>query len=131
MFGENLTTRGWLEGNVYIGDVWEWGEALLQVSQPRSPCYKLATVTGRPDVIKRMMQNGRTAWYLRLLRPGVVPTAGPLRLVSRHAAAVSVLRVHRLLLPAPSDRSELEAIAAVDELAASWRDGLRQALMRT
>jgi MOSC domain-containing protein YiiM len=129
-FGENLTTRGWREDDVFIGDIWAWGEALVQVSQPRSPCYKLATVTGRPELVKRFVQTGRTGWYLRVLQPGVVPAAGPLRLVSRHPAAISVLRVHRLLLPEPVDRDELEAIAAVEELAASWRDGLRQELAR-
>ncbi|HLL51562.1 MAG TPA: MOSC domain-containing protein, partial [Thermomicrobiales bacterium] len=48
-FGENLSTAGWLEDEVRIGDIWAWGDARLQVSQPRSPCYKLATTTGRPD----------------------------------------------------------------------------------
>jgi MOSC domain-containing protein YiiM len=127
-FGENLTTRGWLEDEVYIGDVWAWGDALVQVSQPRSPCYKLAAVTGRPDLLKRFVQSGRTGWYLRVLQPGMVPVGGPMRLVSKHPAAVSVLRVHRLLLPGSQDRAELAAIAAVEELAASWRDGVRQEL---
>lgn len=96
-FGENLTTQGWLEDAVRIGDVWVWGDAILQISQPRSPCYKLATVTGRPDLLKRFVQTGRSGWYFRVLRPGVVPVAGSLRLIGRDPANLSVLEAHRRL----------------------------------
>ncbi len=129
-FGENLTIRGWLEDAVSIGDIWAWGDALLQVSQPRSPCYKLATVTGRPDLLKRFVQSGRTGWYLRVLRPGQAPVAGPIRVIARDPSATSVLRVHRTVLPGRQDRAELERIARLDALASSWRDWLRDRLAR-
>jgi MOSC domain-containing protein YiiM len=119
-FGENLTTAGWLEDEVRIGDVWAWGEALLQVSQPRSPCYKLAMVAGRPDVLKRMIESGRTGWYLRVLRPGRVPVAGPPRVVERHPAGVTVADVHRAALPG-AVRAEVEAVVGVQPLAEGWR----------
>jgi MOSC domain-containing protein YiiM len=130
-FGENLTTRGWLEEEVNIGDVWAWGDALLQVSQPRSPCYKLATVTGRPDILKRVVQSGRTGWYSRVLQPGLAPVAGPLRLVQRDPAAVSVARVHRALFAKHPDRAELDALANLDALAGSLRGSLREQRERT
>ncbi len=94
-FGENLTTAGWLEGDVRIGDVWAWGDALLQVTQPRSPCFKLAMTTGFPSIVKRLTQNGRTGWYLRVLRPGVAPVAGPIDVVARLSEAPTVLEAHR------------------------------------
>lgn len=93
-FGENLTTTGWLEEDVRIGDTWSWGDAVLQVTQPRGPCYKLAMVTGRPDLVKRVIQSGRTGWYLRVLRPGTAPVAGPIAVVSRQPNAPTVLQVH-------------------------------------
>ena len=126
-FGENLATAGWLEDEVRIGDVWEWGAALLQVSQPRSPCYKLATVTGRPDLLKRFVRSGRTGWYLRVLRPGTVPVAGPIHVVGRDPAGVSVLDAHRALT-AETDRAVLETIAEVPALAAAWREPLHARL---
>lgn len=95
--GENLTTEGWLETDVRIGDVWAWGEARLQVTQPRQPCYKLATITGRPDILKRLVANGRTGWYLRVLEPGRVPIGGPITVIARGAANLTVLDVHRQL----------------------------------
>ncbi len=92
-FGENLTTRGWLEDAVHIGDIWAWGDALLQVSEPRHPCYKLGMRTGRRDVIKRMEANGRSGWYLRVLQPGLVPVAGPMTVVSQALDAPTVLQM--------------------------------------
>ncbi len=129
-FGENLTTSGWLEDEVRIGDVWAWGDALLQVCQPRSPCYKLATVTGRPDLLKRFVRLGRTGWYLRVLQPGVVPVAGPVALIARDPAGVSVLQAHRAVMMELGDRDELERVAAAPALAASWREAARDRLAR-
>jgi len=129
-FGENLTTAGWLEDEVRIGDVWAWGQARLQVSQPRSPCYKLATVTGRPDLLKRFVRGGRTGWYLRVLQAATVPVAGPIQVIERHPAGISVLLAHRATLPGVLDRSEVEAVARVDALAADWRHGVLYQLDR-
>jgi MOSC domain-containing protein YiiM len=123
-FGENLSTMGWLEDEVCIGDVWAWGEARLQVCQPRSPCYKLATITGRPDLLKRMVRTGRTGWYLRVLQPAIVPVAGPIQVIERDPAGISVLQAHRASLPGALDRAEVEAVARVEALAADWRHWL-------
>lgn len=129
-FGENLTTAGWLEDDVRIGDVWAWGDARLQVSQPRSPCYKLATVAGRPDLLKRLVRTGRTGWYLRVLRPGTVPVAGPIQVIERDPAGVSVLLAHRASLPGALARVDVEAVALVDALAPDWRQWLLHQLDR-
>ena len=129
-FGENLSTAGWLEDDVRIGDVWAWGDARLQVSQPRSPCYKLATIIGRPDLLKRFIRNGRTGWYLRVLQPAIVPVAGPIEVIERDPAGISVLLAHRASLPGTLEPTEVEAVARVDALAADWRGWLLQQLER-
>lgn len=126
-FGENLTTAGWLEDRVYIGDLWQWGDAVLQVVQPRSPCYKLAMVTKRPDMLKRFVRSGRTGWYLRVLHPGHVPVAGPIDVIERHPAGVTVLAAHLATL-GHSQRDDVERVLAVDALAASWREALQDRL---
>lgn len=120
-FGENLSPMEWLEDAVSICDVWVWGEARLQVCQPRSPCYKLATITGRPDLLKRLVRTGRTGWYLRVLQPATVPVAGPIQVIERDLAGISVLQAHRAGLPGGLDRARVEAVARVDALAADWR----------
>jgi MOSC domain-containing protein YiiM len=123
-FGENLSTVGALEDDVCIGDIWAWGEARLQVCQPRSPCYKLATITGRPDLLKRLVRTGRTGWYLRVLQPAIVPVAGPIQVIERDPAGISVLIAHRASVPGGLDRAEVEAVARVEALAADWRHWL-------
>ena len=129
-FGENLSTAGWLEDEVLIGDVWAWGDARLQVSQPRSPCYKLATITGRPDLLKRLVRTGRTGWYLRVLQPATVPVAGPIQVIERDPAGISVLLAHRASQPGELDQADFEAVARVDALAEDWRHWLLQQLRR-
>ena len=76
--GENFTVTGQTETSVCLGDSYEVGTALVQVSQPRSPCRTLARRWGRPDLPKRVVQSGRSGWYLRVLRDGRVETGVPL-----------------------------------------------------
>lgn len=71
-FGENLTTEGLLESSVRIGDRFLIGTAILEVSQPRSPCFKLAMTLAAPDVVKVMLESGKTGFYLRVVREGVI-----------------------------------------------------------
>ncbi|HLG72693.1 MAG TPA: MOSC domain-containing protein [Chloroflexota bacterium] len=120
-FGENLTTEGALEDQVCIGDVWAWGEALLQVSQPRQPCFKLATYRQRNTLPKVLVRKGRTGWYLRVLKPGRVPTAGPIQVVERHPAGISVLAVHQARLLGIGTEDAFRSMISLPELTQSWR----------
>lgn len=97
LFGENLTLRGMTEGEACIGDVWEWGDALLQISVPRSPCYKWGIRMGTQVLRRWIREEGLVGWYLRVLRPGTVPTSGRIVVAERHPARVSVLEVHRAI----------------------------------
>jgi MOSC domain-containing protein YiiM len=76
--GDNLVAAGALEQQVRIGSTWRWGEALIQVTQPRTPCFKLSLRVGRKDVGPRMVETMRCGWYLRALEPGAAPTDAPL-----------------------------------------------------
>jgi MOSC domain-containing protein YiiM len=121
-FGENLTTEGWVEDGVRIGDQWAWGEALLEVCQPRWPCFKLAMHRRRGDIGRRLRDSGRTGWYLRVLRPGQVPVGGPLRVVSRHPVAATVRDVHEAARPGRAISPQaIEALLALPPLADEWK----------
>ena len=125
-FGENLTTAGPLEGDVCVGDVWAWGEALLQVSQPRQPCYKLATYRARHDLPKKLVARGRTGWYFRVLQPGRVPVAGPIEVVERHPAGLTVLAVHQARILRQGTPEQWRAMASLPVLSAGWREDLER-----
>jgi MOSC domain-containing protein YiiM len=120
-FGENLSTAGWREEDVCIGDRWRWGDALLEVCQPRTPCYKLAIHRGRGDIGRRLTQSGRTGWYLRVLEEGSVPVAGPARVLERHPAGATVFAVHDAACPGHASPEAIEELLAVDALADEWR----------
>lgn len=130
-FGENLTVSGWLEQDVCIGDVWAWGEALLQVTQPRQPCYKLATYRGRMDLPKKLVAKGRSGWYLRVLRPGRVPAAGPIQVLERDPARISVLQVNWARLLGKGTPEDFRAMIALPALTQSWRDDIALRLAST
>src|SRR5271154_5773508 len=72
MFGENLTTEGLTEENAHIGDHFRIGEAVVAVSQPRLPCFKLGIRFGRPDIIKRFFASGRSGIYFSVVEEGLV-----------------------------------------------------------
>lgn len=120
-FGENLSTRGWTEANVCIGDVVRFGSVLLQVSQGRQPCFKLNRRFGRDDVAIRVQRTGRTGWYHRVVEPGVVDTGADLALVDRPRPYWPLARLIDLLYVDTGNRDALIDATAIPELADGWR----------
>ncbi|MGW4065836.1 MOSC domain-containing protein [Amycolatopsis sp. NPDC004747] len=137
-FGENISLSGATEDDVRIGDVWAWGDALVQVSQPRQPCFKLAMKTGRKDVTPLMIDSGRCGWYLRVLRPGTVPTSGAVELVER-ADGPTITEVYLVSFANYGQLPEDKVAAALDladrvlatpALSASYRGGVQSTVDR-
>ena len=127
-FGENLTIRGSTESDACIGDVWRWGDALLQISEPRGPCYKLTLHRREERMIELVNESGRTGWLLRVLRPGRVPVRGPIQIAERHPARVSVLDVHRAWQR--EDGDELRSLLDLDPLGNDLKQMIRNVLVR-
>lgn len=128
-FGENLSTAGATEADVCIGDRWQWGDATLEVCQPRWPCFKLALHRQRPDIQLRMRQTGRTGWYLRVLEPGEVMAGGSIHVVHADPARLSVADAHTAMADRHLERPELvRALADHHRLAEEWRAPLRDRL---
>lgn len=117
-FGENLTLEGADETQIHIGDRLRWGDVLLEVSQPRGPCYKLG-IFARPDAPQLMTISARCGWYCRVLEEGIAPTHGALEHISVNGpsvrdAFVAVYHPH-------INKSVIEAVFAAPPLAESWR----------
>ncbi len=119
-FGENLSIEGIDEDTAQIGDIWRWGTALLQISQPRWPCHKLALHSGHPDMVKRFVAAGRSGWYLRVLEEGVAPTSGTIEIEERDPLGVTV-RTSFLAARGDIEPTLFEIANAHQALAAAWR----------
>lgn len=121
-FGENLTTRGLLESEVCIGDIFELGEAVVQVSQPRQPCYKLAARYGYTEMPLRLEETGFTGFYFRVLKEGTVSRNGEMKLVSRHPQAVTLAFANQMMHREKDNLDGMQSILEVEELSESWRN---------
>lgn len=121
--GENVALRGADEHQVRLGDVWRWGDALIQPTQPRSPCFKLILHTGRRDIGPRMIATRRSGWYARVLRTGEVPTRGSLVLEHRLEGAPTLHETYAVRFGA-GDEETLERVLASPTLSDKWRDHL-------
>jgi MOSC domain-containing protein YiiM len=120
-FGENLTVAGLTEDEVCIGDVLEAGSAAFQVSQPRQPCATLARRHQVPDMITVVRRNGRSGWYLRVVREGEVAAGQPVRLAERSWPDWTVRRAARVMLERRTRPAEAATLAACEALSADWR----------
>ena len=97
-FGENLTVRGVPVSEAIIGEQWTVGSALLQVAQPRLPCFKLGIRMDDPQFLKRFAAAGRPGAYLRILREGDIAAGDEIAVRKRPAHAVTSALVSRALL---------------------------------
>lgn len=83
MFGENITVSDMDEANLKIGSIYQLGEALVSISQPRQPCYKLGVKFGNQKVLKEFIQYEHPGTYVRILTPGVVKKGDSFELVEQ------------------------------------------------
>ncbi len=118
-FGENLSTEGLTEKNVFIGDIFRWGEALIQVTQPRSPCFKLNFHFGISDIATQMQNAGKTGWLYRVILAGKVETDAPLTLVSR-LSDLSVYDACAIAWHMPFDDEQYHRLLSAAGLSTSW-----------
>ncbi len=127
-FGENLTVEGLLEEQVNIGDVFRVGEALVQVSQPRSPCFKLGLRMGEAAFVARFAAANYTGFYLRVLEEGRVQAGDAIARVERAVDSISVRDAFRLRHGAGGTRAEYERAVQVSALTPSWRAAFEKRL---
>jgi MOSC domain-containing protein YiiM len=94
-FGENLTTEGLLEKDARIGDQFRIGGALVKVSQPRIPCFKLGIRFARDDMPKKFLASGRSGIYFCVVEEGLVNAGDAIELVGRGDSGVTIADVNR------------------------------------
>lgn len=123
--GENLSCDQWDETSACIGDVLALGACRIQISQPRSPCWKINHKFDRPKLSQLIADEGITGWYFRVLSPGIVQPDDDLVLLERNADPVSVIQLWRTHLNHRPPRDELQRIAATPGLNPEWAKKFR------
>ncbi len=118
-FGENISTQNMTEENVFIGDIFAWGDARIQVTQPRSPCYKLNGLTDIENFAQVMQETGRCGWLYRIIKTGTVSADTPIQLLSRNSD-VSVKEAIMIAFHAPYDEELYQRLLSAAGLSASW-----------
>lgn len=129
-FGENLTVSGLTEAEVYVGDIFRVGEALLEVTQPRVPCFKLGLKMGLPQFPKQFLRSGRSGFYLRVLEQGMVSAGDE---ISRVQVGPERLSIRALLGLFYFERDNLEMAQRalrIPALSHSWREELEERLKK-
>ena len=97
MFGENLTIEGLDEFKVRVGDIYRIGEALVQVSQPREPCYKLGIRFGTQKILKEFIAHNHPGTYVKILEEGTVKTGDGVVLIERSSNSLTVQQFFELM----------------------------------
>ena len=122
-FGENFSIEGQTETQAALGDTFKIGTAVVQISQPRAPCWKLGRRWDRLEMPKLVLQSGRTGWYLRVLETGDVECGDELALVERPYPHWTIDAVNDVAY-SRSGTTDIEAareLASCPALAAAWR----------
>lgn len=119
-FGENLTTEGLLETEVRIGDVFRVGSAVLQVSQPRSPCFKLGIRMKDPTFVRTFLQSGRPGFYFRVLEQGALQAGDSLERIERGETDLTVYELWNLSFGTARDPERRALAQTIPTLGPEW-----------
>ncbi|GAA4269723.1 MOSC domain-containing protein [Hyunsoonleella aestuarii] len=110
MFGENLTISGLNEKDICVGDIFEIGTSLVQVTQPREPCFKLGIKFGSQQVVKQFIEHGYPGTYIRILEEGYVKNGDSLKLVERVKDSISTWQLFNLLYSKEKNQEHIKLI---------------------
>jgi len=121
MFGENFTVTGFSETEVNVGDEFSVGSAIVRVTEPRMPCYKLGLRFGRSDILKRFLASERTGFYLGVEQEGEVEAGDEFQMIRRNEPSVTINDVTRLYTHDRGNVELLRRAVAVEALPIGWR----------
>jgi MOSC domain-containing protein YiiM len=123
-FGENLTTEGLLETTVHLGDRFRIGGALLEVTQPRVPCFKLGIKMGDPEFVKTFLKSMRSGFYLRVLEEGEIAAGDAIERVATGPERITIHDLYHLRFKDPLNKEMIQRVLGVEALSKEWRKEL-------
>ena len=116
MLGENLTVKDLDETNIYIGDIYKVGNALVQITQPREPCNTFVAKMGTTDILKQFITHGKPGTYVRVLKEGFVKAGDVFELVERAKNSLSTSDFFNLLFANEKNQDHLNRVINNDAL---------------
>ena len=125
-FGENFTTLGFTENEVCIGDTFKIGTTIVQVSQPRQPCWKLARKFNQPKLPIWVKKTGKTGWYFRVLLEGNVTAGDAIKLLDRNCSKWTIEKTNQLMHLPQKHSQDIHDILECPYLSSSWRKSFEQ-----
>ena len=133
-FGENFSVAGLKESSVAIGDQWQIGNAIFEVSQPRQPCWKLARRWQTKSLASQTIDTGKTGWYLRVIQTGTVESGASIGVTPIGSSAddrFSIADANRLFYQKQPDINGIQKLLEVPQLSESWRSEFQRKLRST
>jgi MOSC domain-containing protein YiiM/ferredoxin-NADP reductase/ferredoxin len=127
-FGENFTVEGLPDDGVYIGDRYQIGGALFEVTQPRVTCYRVGIRMNEPRMAAFLTSSGRPGFYFRVLEEGEVGAGDEIVKIDEGKEQMSVAEVNALLYSPPHPRDRLERALQISALSPGWRSSFNALL---
>ncbi|MFT4611627.1 MAG: MOSC domain-containing protein YiiM [Glaciecola sp.] len=128
MLGENLTVEGLNEKKLLIGDIYKVGNTLIQITQPREPCYKFSMKFDSNTVLKEFIEHGYPGTYVRVLEEGTVSVGDTFTLVKKATNSISIFQFFELLFSKDKNKDHIKAIIDNEALPKKKREQLRRYL---
>jgi ferredoxin-NADP reductase/MOSC domain-containing protein YiiM len=127
-FGENFTVEGMPDDRIHIGDVFRIGGALLEVTQPRTPCFKLEMKMGLPGFSRQFVMSGRLGFYCRVIEEGEVSAGDPIERVEVGPERITVREFARLYYFDYDDKEKIRRVLKLPSIPPEWLGTFEQLL---
>jgi len=125
-FGENFTVSGMPDDTVHIGDIFQIGGIVVQVTQPRVPCFKLGIRMGDPSFVNVFLTSGRTGFYLRVLEEGEVHRGDTIALLQEDQERLNIRDAMLAIVKGPGQQDIIEKALRIEALSGAWRESLEK-----
>lgn len=121
---ENLTITGLHEQSVMLGEVHQIGTAILQVSQPRKPCWKISRRWNHIAFTNEIFTSGLTGWYYKVLQEGLIGSDDEIKVIQQKTPQISILKANEAFREPEKYKSILETILDIPSLASSYQESI-------
>lgn len=125
-FGENFTVCGMPDDAVHIGDIFAIGKLVVQVTQPRVPCFKLGIKMGDPSFVDAFLNSGRTGFYFRVLEEGEVNSGDTIVRLQEDEGRLNIRDAMLAIIKGPRQQEIIERALRIEALSESWQESLKK-----